>query len=221
MAKENSKVRVLIADDHPIFREGLVQIIGKGGNLEVVAAAGNGRDAIEDAIRTKPHIVVLDVAMPEMDGIEAAKKLRAVLPGVEIIFLTMHKNRSILQAMAPLKVKGYVLKDSAMNEIVNCIEIVMSGRSYLSPSLSDLIIGSADGLAATSVQPILRDLTDAEVKVLRRISESKTTREIADYLNVSSRTIETHRHNICLKLGLTGPHALFKFAVLHKDDIAA
>jgi DNA-binding NarL/FixJ family response regulator len=105
-----------------------------------------------------------------------------------------------------------------MNEVVKCIETVMAGRGYLSPSLSDLIIGE-EGSPAESPSLALKDLTESEKNILSRIAESKTTREIADDLNVSVRTVETHRHNICLKLGLTGPHALFKFALANKSEI--
>ena len=208
----------MIADDHPIFREGLARIIEASGKMEIIAAAENGSAAIEAVRNDPPDVAVLDVDMPVLDGIETAKRLKATWPATQIIFLTMHRNRSILQSMASLQVKGYVLKDAAMNEVVSCIETVMAGRSYLSPSLSDLIIG---GVATPPSAPslVLKDLTDAEMKILSRIAESKTTRDIADALNVSVRTVETHRHNICLKLGLTGPHALFKFALVNKSEI--
>ena len=181
--------------------------------MEIVAAVENGMDAITaiEALKDDPpDVVVLDVDMPVLDGIETAKRIKSAWPDIQIVFLTMHRNRSILQSMRRLQVKGYVLKDGAMNEVVKCIETVMAGRGFLSPSLSDLIIGG-DGAPADSPSLALKDLTESERKILSRIAESKTTREIADDLNVSIRTVETHRHNICLKLGLTGPHALFKF----------
>ena len=141
MASQRSKVRVLIADDHPIFREGLARIIEASGKMEIIAATENGSAAIEAVRNDPPDVAVLDVDMPVLDGIETAKRLKATWPATQIIFLTMHRNRSILQSMASLQVKGYVLKDAAMNEVVSCIETVMAGKSYLSPSLSDLIIG--------------------------------------------------------------------------------
>lgn len=218
MSKKGSNVRVLIADDHPIFREGLVRIIEGSGKMEVVAAVENGMAAITAIQDDPPDVAVLDVDMPVLDGIETAKRLKSAWPDIQIVFLTMHRNRSILQAMRRLQVKGYVLKDAAMNEVVNCIETVMAGRSYLSPSLIDLVVG---GDSSTALSPLvaLKDLTESEKNILSRIAESKTTREIADDLNISIRTVETHRHNICLKLGLTGPHALFKFALVNKSEI--
>jgi len=214
----SSKIRVLIADDHPIFREGLARIIEGDDNMELVAAVENGMAAISTIENDPPDVVVLDVDMPELDGIETAKRIKSAWPDIQIAFLTMHRNRSILQSMRRLQVKGYVLKDAAMNEVVKCIETVFAGRSYLSPSLSDLII-EGDGSPSESPSLALNDLTDSEMKILAQIAESKTTREIADDLCVSVRTVETHRHNICLKLGLTGPHALFKFALANKSEI--
>ena len=218
MTETPTKIRVLIADDHPIFREGLARIIEDSGKMEIVAKVENGMAAIAAIQDDPPDVAVLDVDMPELDGIETAKRIKSTWPDIQIAFLTMHRNRSILQSMRRLQVRGYVLKDAAMNEVVNCIETVFAGRSYLSPSLSDLII-EGDGTPAESPSLALKELTESEMKILGRIAESKTTREIADDLNVSVRTVETHRHNICLKLGLTGPHALFKFALVNKNEI--
>jgi len=218
MSEPVSTIRVLIADDHPIFREGLARIIEGSKKLQLVAAVENGLAAIAAIQNDQPDVVVLDVDMPELDGIETAKRIKSEWPDIQIAFLTMHRNRSILQSMRRLQVKGYVLKDAAMNEVVKCIETVFAGRSYLSPSLSDLII-EGDGSASESPSLALKELTESEMKILARIAESKTTKEIADDLCVSVRTVETHRHNICLKLGLTGPHALFKFALANKSEI--
>src|SRR5688572_630345 len=176
--------------------------------MKIVAAVENGLEAIVAVNADPPDVAVLDIDMPQLDGIETAKRIKRARPDIQIVFLTMHRNRSILNSMRRLQVKGYVLKDDAMNEVVKCIETVFAGRSYLSPSLSDLII-EGDGTAAESPSIALKELTESEMKILARIAVSKTTKEIADDLNVSVRTVETHRHNICLKLGLTGPHALF------------
>lgn len=210
----------MIADDHPIFRHGLVQAISKRSDMTIVGEAEDGDQVLKAAGVEDPDVIILDIDMPGMDGIEAAKTLRSGESTAKIIFLTMHKNRAILRAMAPLEVKGYVLKDSAMHEIVNCIDIVRRGGSYLSNSLNDMIVEEVAEPSAGS-RSSLDTLTPAETQVLELIADSKTNREIAKTLYVSVRTVETHRYNICTKLGLHGAHALFKFAIGNRSEIAS
>lgn len=210
MAQSKTKTTILLADDHPIFRHGLGSVIGKTDDFEIVAEAENGTEAIELATKLKPDVAILDVDMPVVDGIEAARRIRDASPTTRMVFLTMHRDRSILHAMDELGVSGYVLKDAAMNEIAECIDTVINGNKYLSPSVVTL---KSDGPRSFAVRiPELDLLTKGEIRVLQMIARSRTNREIAAELFVSVRTVETHRYNICTKLGLTGPHALFKFA---------
>ena len=213
------KIRILIVDDHPIFRHGLRAAIEKNSDLEIVGEAENGQAALDLLDRINPHVVVLDVDMPVLDGIETARILSERSGAAKTVFLTLHKDKSILKSLKSLKVSGYVLKDSAITEIVDCIRTVFTGKTYLSSALSDIILEStADGSDAGKLD-LLNSLTGAEKQVLSLITESKTNREIAKELYVSIRTIETHRYNICSKLNLSGTHALFKFALKNKQAI--
>ena len=213
------ETKILIADDHPIFRHGLAQIIERREGLSVTCEASDGQEALEKIGNYGAEVAIIDIDMPVLDGIETARKLKDLHPETLVVFLTMHKDKSILRSMESLNVRGYVLKDSAMNEIVTCIEKVLDGGAYLSPALEDLASAKADPGFDTKFVPALEGLTKTEKKVLSLITESRTNKEIAEELFISIRTVETHRYNICTKLGLNGSHALFKFAVKNKQKI--
>lgn len=215
----NREVKILIADDHPIFRHGLAQVIERKEGLTVICSASDGEEAVSLLDEFSPDVAVVDIDMPVMDGIETARRFRELSPSTSVIFLTMHKDRSIMRSLEPLDVKGYVLKDSAMDEIVKCIEEVLTGNTYLSPALKDLAVEKDSDIFEAKFVPALDGLTTTEKKVLTLITESKTNKEIAETMFVSVRTVETHRYNICTKLGLNGSHALFKFAVKNRQKI--
>lgn len=213
-------INVVIADDHPIFRQGLAATIEKNKSIKVVGEAENGDAAVALTRRLDPDVVVLDIDMPVKDGIEAARELKSLGLQAKVVFLTMHKDTSILRSLKSLGVRGYVLKDSALNEIVQCIKTVAVGKTYLSPALNELIIENAEARPRTEIlRSLINTLTQAERSVLKLVTESKTSREIAEALFVTVRTVETHRYNICTKLDLNGPNALFKFAIQHKHEI--
>ncbi len=212
-------ISVVIADDHPIFRQGLSATIEKDKDISVVGEAENGDVAIKLVDSLNPDVVILDIDMPIKDGIETARELKAKNLSTKVVFLTMHKDTSILRSLRSLGVKGYVLKDSALSEIVRCISIVVAGDIYLSPALSEVILENVEPKKAWEVSSLINLLSQAERNVLKRVTESKTSREIAAELFVTIRTVETHRYNICTKLDLNGPNALFKFALQHKDEI--
>ncbi len=212
-------ITVLVADDHPIFRQGLAALIDKSDKLRLAGEAENGRAAIDLIEDLDPDVVILDIDMPEMDGIEAAREIKDRSIRTVPIFLTMHKDKSILRSLKSLGVKGYVLKDSVLDEIVTCIRAVVAGKTYLSPALNDLILDNVGEPGGLDSFPLIRSLTHAEKRVLCLITDSKTNREIAADLFVTTRTVETHRYNICLKLNLNGAHALFKFALQNRKKI--
>ena len=212
-------IRVLIADDHPLLRHGLRVVLSQQRDIDVVGQAENGAQALEIIDKTDPDVVILDIDMPVLDGVETARLMTGRQSRAKIIFLTIHKNRSLLRSLPRLGVSGYVLKDSAMEEIVECIRAVHSGNTYFSPLISEKPgERPADGGAFPA--EAIEGLTEMEKAVLLEISRSRTNREIGDTLFISVRTVETHRYNICSKLGLKGPHSLLKFAVANADAIA-
>jgi DNA-binding NarL/FixJ family response regulator len=216
----NDEVSVLIADDHPIFRQGLRQIIEADPRIKVIAEASDGEQAWQWLQETQPAVAVLDLSMPLRDGFGVARAARDKNLKVAIVFLTMHKDEHYLHAALDLGVRGYVLKDSAIAEITDCIKAVAAGRDYISPALSGFLI-HRDRRAATLTRqkPALEQLTPTERRVLKLIAEGHTSREIAGELNIGARTVDHHRNNIATKLELRGSHALVKFAVKHQSEL--
>jgi len=208
MSKE---IKIVIADDHPIFRRGLRTVIEADPLLRVLADADNGETALASIVELQPDVVVLDINMPPPDGLEVARQLRQQQLPVEIIFLTMHKDEALLNAAVDLGVKGFIVKDAAVNEIVGCIKAVAAGQSFFSPALTAQLV------TKRQTSP-LKNLTASELRVLLLVSEAKTNKEIAELMFLSVRTVEHHRSNICAKLGLTGKNALLTFALTHKAE---
>jgi DNA-binding NarL/FixJ family response regulator len=210
------EIRVLIAEDHPIFRNGLRQIIEAEPSLKVVAEAEDGEQALE-LIRTRhPQVAVLDVDMPRKDGFSVAREVHSLGLEVALIFLTMHKNERFFNAAMDSGVKGYVLKDCASAEIVGGIRAVAAGRAYVTPLLTDYLLNRRRASLLADQDMPLASLTPAERSVLRLVAEYKTSKEIAEGLFISVRTVERHRANIGAKLNLSGGHALLQFALEHK-----
>ena len=212
-----TKLRVLIADDHPIFRKGLLLAIGTEHSIEIIGEAEDGQQALRLAEELKPDVIVLDIEMPELNGLQVAEEIiKRHLP-VDIVFLTMYKEEDMFNAAMDLGVKGYILKESAVSDIVNSIKTVAAGRYFLSPSISEYLVSRSDrARSLLKKKPQLENLTATERKVLRLISENKTSKEIGDELNISYRTVENHRSNICNKLEIHGSHSLLKFAIEYK-----
>ncbi len=211
-----TEIKILIADDHPIVRQGLRTMIESAPDLTVIAEAGDGKEALQMLLRLKPQVAVLDIDMPMMDGFSVARVLREKEPGIEIIFLTVHREGSFLDKAMKVGAKGYVLKDSALADIVTGVRAVTAGHSYVSPAMTSYLLNRRDSAKQAGD---LTDLTPTELTVLQMIAEYKTTKDIASALFVSPRTVETHRANICQKLNLRGSHALMKYALAQKDSL--
>lgn len=212
--KEN--LRIVIADDHPLFRNGLKQLLEKEDNIKIVGEADNGLKALEIILEKKPDIAILDIDMPGKTGLEVLKEIKNSV--TKVIFLTMYAEEDIFDEAMNLGVKGYVLKDSAVNDIIDCINSVSKNDYYISPSVSNFLVNRRKRVKELkSNNPYLDKLTATEKKILKFISENKTSREIAEVLFLSPRTIENHRTNISNKLSLKGSHSLLKFAIENKS----
>ncbi len=214
----SNELQIVIADDHPIFRRGLRMVIEADPHLKVVAEAEDGATALAEVKRLNPQVVVLDMDMPQLDGMAVARAIAEQRLPAAIAFLTMHKDEATFNAALDLGVKGYVVKDSAANEIIGCIKAVAAGGSFISPALSGHLL-NRHASGARQHPSALDTLTQAERRVLRLIAAGKLNNEIAEELFVSVRTVEHHRSNICSKLGLNGKHALLTFALTHKAEI--
>jgi DNA-binding NarL/FixJ family response regulator len=209
-----------MADDHPMFRGGLRQVIESQPDLQVVHETGDGADALRALRQLKPRLAILDLDMPKMNGLELAATIQREGLPVQVIILTMYREEDMFNEAMDLGVPGYVLKDSAAEDILQCIHAVANGKHYLSPAVSGFLVNRhtrAESLRRD--KPGLADLTPAELRVLRLIARNKTSKEIADELDLSIRTVDNHRFNICDKLDLHGVHSLVKFAFDHKSEL--
>ena len=215
-----TEITIIIADDHPIVRKGLRETIEEDKRLRVVAEASNGREAIEAIEKLNPQVTILDVDMPVMNGFEAAREIKAKQLKTEIIFLTMHRDEDLFNEAIDLGAKGFVLKDSALNDIVECIKTVAASEHYASHALTKFLINrSRRAIGLAEKQPSINDLTPTERRVLKLIAENLTSKRIGEQLFISPRTVEKHRQNICQKLNLQGSHSLLKFAIFHKSEL--
>jgi DNA-binding NarL/FixJ family response regulator len=216
-----AEIRILIADDHPIFRKGLRDVIEAERGLKVVAEAGDGAAALEQIEALSPDVVILDIHMPKTSGFEVARGIRQRKLAVKIIFLTMYQDEDTFNEAMDVGVKGYVLKESAVTDIIGGVKTVVAGRHFISPSISTYLVNrGARSVSLAKGKPSINDLTPAERRILRLIAENKTSREIAEELFISYRTVENHRANICTKLELRGSHSLVKFAIEHKSQLS-
>ena len=211
---------IILADDHPLLRMGLREIIHQHAGFRIVAEAGNGERALELIEGMRPDIAVLDIDMPKLSGLDIVKYVLAHKIPTEIIILTMHEEASYFERALDLGVLGYVLKESVEHEIIAAIESVRNGKPYISPSLSSILL-KRNPHAQEGLEKKLgiADLTATERKVLKLVADNKTTKEIADLLFVSERTVESHRSSICSKLDLHGQNALLRYAMTLKNRL--
>lgn len=213
-------IQILLVDDHPVVRRGMLQIIADDRELEVVAEAGGGDEALELLARHAIDVVVTDFDMPGMNGLQLASGLLDRDPPVPVILLTMHENEQLFNEAIDRGISGYLLKDEAVDTITEGIKAAARGESYVSPSLSKYIMRRSQRSRDLQKKNTgLSSLTPTEREVLRRVAENKSSKEIASELGVSHRTITTHRNNISQKLGLTGKHPLLNFALANKSAI--
>ena len=211
-------IKIFIADDHPIFRGGLRQLIETDAQLVVIGEAKDGAEAIERLLALPADVALLDLDMPKADGFEVLTALREKGRALQFIFLTMHKDEQFLNAALDLGVKGFLVKDSAAEEVIDCIHAVVNGEEFISPQLTGFLLKRMRQTNAAKPSQ-LDQLTPTERKVLRLVAEYKTNKEIAAELNMGVRTVEQHRLNVSEKFNLKGRHALVKFVSEHLDQL--
>jgi DNA-binding NarL/FixJ family response regulator len=211
------EIQLVIADDHPVYRRGLSMIVAADPAINIVAEAEDGEAALAYIRRAEPDVAVLDVDMPKRGGFEVVRALQALNLHTAIVFLTMYKDEGLFNQAFDLGVKGYVLKDSAITDIVASIKAAAAGEHFISAPLASFLVSRSQRHASfVDKTPSLKDLTPTELRILRLIAEHNTSREIAETLFISVRTVERHRLNIGVKLDLRGSNALLKFALENK-----
>ncbi len=207
-------IRVVLADDHAIMREGLRLVLAAEPGIEVIGEAEDGRQALDLAVRLQPDIVVMDIAMPSLNGLEATRLIRQRCPDVQVVILTMHENRAYYLQFAKAGAAGFLLKRSMGKELVTAIEAAMRGESYLPPSIAATVLADYRRLAAHEPSAVDTDpLTEREREILQLVAEGQTNREIADLLTLSIKTVQAHRANIMEKIGAHDRGDLVKYAI--------
>lgn len=209
--------KLIIADDHPLFRKGLVDLISTTSQFSICGEADNGLEAIDLILKKVPDIAILDINMPGMNGFDVAQKAKSEHLAVDIIILTMYDEEELFNKAMDLGVKGYLLKECAVKDILDCIISVSEGKHYISPVISDYLVNRSSILNVNANQrSAIEKLTLTERQILQQIAENKTSKEIADKFFISIRTVDNHRMNICNKLSIHGSNALLKFALENK-----
>ncbi|MBI3193792.1 MAG: response regulator transcription factor [Ignavibacteriae bacterium] len=207
-------ISLVIADDHPMFRAGVRQAIETDSLLKLIGEAGNGAEALRLIQERAPQVALLDMRMPEMTGLAVAKELFKTKSSVEVVFLTMHDEEEWFEKAMDVGVKGYLLKDSLPSDILQAIHTVAAGKYYISPKLSGAMMQrKQESKTLVEEFPDIEKLTETERTILRMVGESKSSKEIADELFISPRTVDNHRFHIAEKLGIKGRYKLLRFAM--------
>jgi two-component system response regulator NreC len=212
-----SKIRILVADDHGIVRKGLRFLLDRQEGMEVVGEASDGREAVQLSEELKPHVVIMDVAMPQLNGIDAAAQIIRNSPTTGVVMLSMHADESYLVRALGVGAKGYLLKDSAEVDIVRAVQVISQGRPFFSPQIAQSLL---EDYVRTLQQKGLQDsydlLTEREREVLQLLAEGKSNKEVATILDLSTYTVETHRTNLMHKLNLHNTAEIVLYAVRKK-----
>jgi len=209
------RYRIILADDHLLLRAGLKRILEGMAGLEVVGEAGNGLELLHLLRKLNPHMVILDISMPNMRGIEAIHEIKAIHPELKILILTMHKDKEYLHQAVSMGADGYLLKEDADTELFSAIGIVRQGKIYLSPHFTSGLADEWAKIHRGESKPFSEpdQLTTREKEILKLIAEGKSSKEIADLLSISVRTAEHHRANIMNKLNLKKTASLVQYAI--------
>lgn len=211
------QVRIVLADDHPVVLKGLRMSVEEDHRNVVVGEAPDGEKALGCIRNLHPDLAILDIDMPKLDGFGVVKELNTLKLSTKIIFLTLHNDEKVFNSAMQLGAKGYLLKESAMQEIAAAIEVVVSERTYVSSAIAAHVMEKRR--VAHASDSLLGDLTPTERKILKMIATGKSSKEIADKLSIHYRTVENHRANACRKLNIEGTNSLLRFALEHKERL--
>jgi DNA-binding NarL/FixJ family response regulator len=205
--------RVLLVDDHEIMREGMGALLRKYSEFEVVGQASDGRQALDMTEKLKPDIVIMDVGMPNLNGIDATRQLLSIHPDLKIMALSMHSDGSVVAKMIRAGAAGYMLKESAFDELIEGLNALLEGRTFLCNKISKVVFSEYVGMVTNSKTIKGDGLTSREREVLQLVAEGNTTKEIAEILKLSTKTIDSHREHIMVKLGIRNIAGLTKYAI--------
>ena len=207
-------MKIVLAEDHTILRAGLRALLTSREDFEVVGEAGDGREAVRIVDLHVPDLLIIDLSMPKLNGMEAIREIKGRHPQIKIIVLTVHKDDEYIFASLDAGANGYILKDASHNELVLAIEYVMGGKVFLSPSISDKVIDAyLEKKKGKKTKSVFDLLTSREIEILKLIAEGHKNKEIADHLCISSKTVEKHRSNLMEKLGIRNTAALTAYAI--------
>lgn len=209
-------IRIVLADDHAVVRDGLKLLLTAQADMEVVAQAANGIEAVHLSCELGPDIVLIDIGMPQLNGIEAARRIYECRPDTQIIILSMHATKEHIFRALAAGIQGYILKDSAGEEVIKAVRTVCAGKRYLSQRIAETVLDDYVRLRQTAVSPSpLESLSSREREVLQQVVEGKTSDEIAQDLSLSAKTVNTYRSRLMQKLGIKDLTGLVKFAIQH------
>lgn len=208
-----SKIRVFLADDHQLFREGIRSLLTRAPDIEVVGEAGDGEDAVAQVKTLVPDVVLMDISMPVMNGLDAAARMKESTPSARILILTVHESNQYVSQMLQVGAAGYVVKSVSSTELVSAVRAVYQGNVYLYPSIARMIIQDYLKQAATGRDSTLDGLTPRETEVLKLIASDHRNKEIADLLGISLKTVQAHRTSLMMKLGLHDRTQVVKYAI--------
>ncbi len=207
------KIRILLVDDHKILRDGICSLVKGYDDMEVIGEAADGISAIRQVEELSPDVVIMDISMPDLNGIDATRKIISDYPNVKVIALSMHYDKQFVSEIFKAGASGYLIKDSAFDELDHAVRVVMDGKTYINPQVASLVVESLISQPATSNQQSFSLLTEREREVLQLIAEGRSTKQIAADLHVSTKTVESHRRQVMGKLNIRNVAELTKFAI--------
>lgn len=206
-------LRIFLADDHVIMREGLRSLVNAQADMNVVGEAGNGRAALLQARELQPDVIIMDVSMPDLNGIQVTERLKQVCRKIMVLVLTAHDDSGYLRQLLEVGASGYVLKKAAAEELIKAIRVVAAGGVYLDPSLAGKVVGGYLGKRGVRSNPLGNEISEREAEVLRLVAWGYTNKEVAGYLRISVKTVETHKANLMQKLDLKSRVEMVRYAL--------